>query len=70
MVATNIILWLRTLIRESLEEISEVEEEHERDLQLHANETEIVGFVLKKILSSLFSLAVALWPKIYWIEPA
>ena len=48
MVATNIILWLRTLIRESLEEISEVEEEHERDLQLHANETEIVGFVFER----------------------
>ena len=48
MVATNIILWLRTLIRESLEEISEVEEEHERDLQLHANGTEIVGFVFEK----------------------
>ena len=47
-VATNIILWLRTLIRESLEEISEVEEEHERDLQLHANETEIVGFVFER----------------------
>jgi hypothetical protein len=38
-VGTNIILWIRTLIKESLEEISEVEEEHTKELELHINET-------------------------------
>jgi hypothetical protein len=29
-VATNIILWIRTLVKESLEEIAEIEEEHHK----------------------------------------
>jgi hypothetical protein len=50
-VATNLILWLRTLIRESLEEISEVEEEHEKDIELHLNETEVVSYLFVKFKS-------------------
>jgi hypothetical protein len=38
-VATNIILWIRTLVKESLEEISEAEEEHELEEENHSNET-------------------------------
>jgi hypothetical protein len=39
-VATNIILWIRTLIKESLEEIAEIEHEHEGGEELEAsNET-------------------------------
>ncbi len=38
-VATNIILWIRTLVKESLEEISEAEEEHELEEEKHSNET-------------------------------
>ena len=38
-VATNIILWIRTLMKESLEEISEAEEEHELEEEKHFNET-------------------------------
>jgi hypothetical protein len=39
-VATNIILWIRTLIKESLEEIAEIEHEHEDGKELKAlNET-------------------------------
>jgi hypothetical protein len=38
-VATNIILWIRTLVKESLEEISEAEEEHELEEEKHFNET-------------------------------
>jgi len=30
-VATNIILWIRTLVKESLEEIAEIEEEHHKE---------------------------------------
>jgi len=39
LVATNIILWIRTLVKESLEEISEAEEEHELEEEKHFNET-------------------------------
>ena len=39
-VATNIILWIRTLIKESLEEISEIEAEHLEEKEAKAlNET-------------------------------
>ena len=38
-VATNIILWLRTLVKESLEEIAEIEEEHKRE-QEHMHDAE------------------------------
>jgi len=38
-VATNIILWIRTLIKETLEEISEIEEEHQKEEEAHLNIT-------------------------------
>ena len=35
-VATNIVLWLRTLVKETLEEISEIEEEHHEGQEHHS----------------------------------
>ena len=49
-VATNIILWIRTLMKESLEEISEAEEEHELEEEKHFNET--VQLVFDKCITS------------------
>ena len=45
-VATNIILWIRTLIKESLEEIAEIEAEHleEKKAIAHNETVKTVGF--------------------------
>lgn len=42
-VATNIILWIRTLIKESLEEIAEIEHEHESARSINESEMQTLG---------------------------